>query len=178
MLPNGKCGKQYIDERSRLLYSWVEDSPLKEVAFKAIMVMPSLLLQKPNKTSKTKDHMDALERLKLWHSGDLLQLLEECQTIQKFLPNINQPKNIGELSKRFAELMHKGNVNGAIKLLSNSMQNGILPLNDETLKLLRQKHPLPTEPVEDILLPDQPGAVHSIKFENITGDYTAGSYQN
>jgi len=31
--------------------------------------------------------------------------------------------------------MQKGNANGALKLLSDKMQNGILPLNQETLNL-------------------------------------------
>ena len=42
---------------------------------------------------------------------------------------------------KFKHLMQKGNVNGALKLLTNNMSNGILPLTDETLHLLRTKHP-------------------------------------
>ena len=52
LLPTGKFGKSYIDENTRLMNAWVEDSPLKNIAFKAIMIMPSLLLQKPFKNSK------------------------------------------------------------------------------------------------------------------------------
>ena len=37
--------------------------------------------------------------------------------------------------------MQKGNVNGGLKLLINNMSNGILPLTDETLHLLRTEHP-------------------------------------
>ena len=37
--------------------------------------------------------------------------------------------------------MQKVDVNGALKLLTNNMANGILPLNEETLKLIKQKHP-------------------------------------
>ena len=37
--------------------------------------------------------------------------------------------------------MQKFDVNGALKLLTNNMANGILPLNEETLKLIKQKHP-------------------------------------
>ena len=58
LLPTGKAaGKRYIDETTRLLSAWVEDSIIKDVAFKAIMVMPSLLFQKPSKKSKSKDHL-------------------------------------------------------------------------------------------------------------------------
>ena len=67
MLPTGKSGKEYIAETTRLMNAWVEDSPLKDIAFTAIMVMPALLLQKPSKSSKSKDHGAALERrLLLW----------------------------------------------------------------------------------------------------------------
>ena len=38
-------------------------------------------------------------------------------------------KKINQISKRFAARMHKGNVKGAVKVLTSNMQNGILPLN-------------------------------------------------
>ena len=48
--------------------------------------MPNLLLQKPLKNSKAKDHLKALERhLESWISDDLLELLKEAQTIQQSL---------------------------------------------------------------------------------------------
>ena len=37
--------------------------------------------------------------------------------------------------------MQKGNVICTLRLLTNNMSNGILPLLDETLKLLQTKHP-------------------------------------
>ena len=157
MLPTGKFGKRYIVETTRLMNAWVEDSPQQKIAFKAIMVMPSLLLQKPSKNSKSKDHTAALC---LWHSGEVLDLLKEAQTIQDGLSSITKPKTIGEISKRFAELMQKGNVNGAIKILTNNMESGILPLNEKTLKLLKQKHPISTKASEDVLLPDEPERIH------------------
>ena len=48
-----------MGEVSRLMSEWLHDLPLKDIAFKAIMVMPSL---KPSQKSKSKDHMRALER--------------------------------------------------------------------------------------------------------------------
>ena len=171
MLPTGKVGKRYIDETTRLMNAWTEDSPLKNVAFKVIMIMPSLLLQKPSKNSKSKDHVSALERrLLLWSRGEIPHLLKEAQTIQDNLPSLNKPKTIGEISKQFAECMHKGNINGAMKILTNNMQNGILPLNENTLKLLQQKHPTAAEASHEVLLPDEPEILHPIKFENINGE--------
>ena len=57
MVPTGAAGKKVIDETSRLLHQWTNNTPLKNIALKAIHVMPALLLQKPSKTSKAKDHL-------------------------------------------------------------------------------------------------------------------------
>ena len=37
--------------------------------------------------------------------------------------------------------MEKGNVNGALRSLTNNMSNGTLPLSNDTLQLLHLKHP-------------------------------------
>ena len=77
LLPSGKAGRKFIEEVSRLISEWLHDSPLKNIAFKAIMVMPSLLLQKPSQKSKSKDHLRPLERrLELWESGEVMELLK------------------------------------------------------------------------------------------------------
>ena len=60
MLPTGRAGKDYIDEITRLSNAWIQDSAMKHITFKAIMVMPSLILQKPSRNSKVKDHSEAL----------------------------------------------------------------------------------------------------------------------
>ena len=62
LLPSGRAGKRYVDETTRLMNEWLHDSPMKDIVFKAIMIMPNLLLQKPSKKSKSKDHLKALER--------------------------------------------------------------------------------------------------------------------
>ena len=44
--------------------------------------MPNLLLQKPSKNSKAKDHLKDLERgIESWILHDLLELLKEAKTI-------------------------------------------------------------------------------------------------
>ena len=168
MLPTGKAGRLFIDEITKLIRAWVEESPLKRISMKAIMIMPSLLLQKPSKTSKSKDHLKALERrMESWQAGDLLDLLQEIITIQRSLKSSTNNKNISKISEKFAIEMQKGNINGALKLLTNNMQNGILPLNDKTIAALRMKHPdaLPADPA--IILPDEIPAVHPIRYESI-----------
>ena len=171
MLPNGSSGKAFIRETTRLLNSWSENTPLKDCALRAIHVMPALLLQKPSKTSKSKEHVNTLERrLESWKRGDLLKLFREAEAIQSRLPINNGKRDMAATSRRFKELMQKGNVNGAIKLLTNNMKGGILPLNNETMELLRTKHPEGKEAIEDALLPGEVPMVQPIIFESIDED--------
>ena len=87
MLPTGAAGKKCIDETSRLLDQWTNNTPLKNIALKAIHVMPALPLQKPSKTSKVKDHLRALERrIRLWEEGNIIELVNESKAIQERLP--------------------------------------------------------------------------------------------
>lgn len=63
-----------------------------------IMVMPNLLLEKPAQKLKSKDHLSALDkRMELWESGELLVLLKEAETIQKYLKATNKH----QLSKKY-----------------------------------------------------------------------------
>ena len=110
MLPSGRAGKDYIGEITRLLNAWIQDSAMKDITFKAIMVMPSLILQKPSRNSKAKDHSEVLRRrMILWQSGDLLRLFK-AETIQEMLKDSTKPKSVVQLSKKFVERMNKGNI--------------------------------------------------------------------
>ena len=118
---------------------WLHDSPIKGTTFKANLVMSSLLLQKPSQESKSKEHLEALEpRMDLWKSEEILQLLHEGETIQKYSRPANTPSAVTELPKKFTREMYKGNVTNAMKLLTDNMQNGILPLNHKILNYLKQ----------------------------------------
>ena len=117
MLPKGSTGKDYIKETTRLINEWVAESPIKECAMYAVHVMPALLLQKPVKNSKSKHHVEALNRrLKLWQNGEFDRLLREADALQKRLPKVERKKNINTLSRKFREHVSKGNLNSAIKL--------------------------------------------------------------
>ena len=54
--PSGQSGKAFIKECTRLLLEYAEGSSLECVAVKALMVLPSLLLQKPFQKSEARDH--------------------------------------------------------------------------------------------------------------------------
>ena len=97
--------------------------------------MSSLLLQEPSKNSKSKDHLRALESLvELWASGELLDLLKEAETIHKSLKSINMHSNVAEISKKFSKEMKKGNFKNPLKILTDNMNNGILPSNEANIK--------------------------------------------
>ena len=57
LLPSGHGRKQYVKELTQIINSWTNNSPLRTIVMKAIHVMLALLLQKPSKKSKSKDHI-------------------------------------------------------------------------------------------------------------------------
>ena len=74
---------------------------------KAIMIMPSLLLQKPSRSSKSKDHNAALKRrMDLWENGDINELMIEGETIRQNLKSFSGKKTIEETSKRSVSYTH------------------------------------------------------------------------
>ena len=97
------------------------------------MIMPSLLLQKPSQKSKSREHLKALERrMDLWMSGEIRHLLHKGETIQKDLRPSNTPSTVAEISKKYTQEMHKGNVTIAIKLLTDNMQKGMSWINRQS----------------------------------------------
>ena len=63
--------------------------------------------------------------------------------------------------------MRKSNINSGMKLLADSMQNGILPLNDQNLYQLKQKYSHGKDSDPEVLLPDLPEEIHPIKSHSI-----------
>ena len=88
MIPSGSQGKLFVKELTRLFNAFNTESALESVAIKAAMIMPALLLQKPQTKSKTKSHIISLKRrLELWEKGDISSLLKEGELIQRQLPS-------------------------------------------------------------------------------------------
>ena len=86
MLPNGKPSKTFIRELSFWIDQYNRNTQLHGIAIKVFMLLPSLLLQKPSKESKAKEHFEKLkERLNLWYEGKIEKLLSEGRTIQRRL---------------------------------------------------------------------------------------------
>ena len=129
-LPKGTLGKTFISELTKLINRWSSKSPNRDICIKALIVMPSLILQKISnkwKTSKIKSHVD--RRLNLWKNKDVEGLLNETRTIQKRLPQRQKLQRTEEKAKIFAKLVLKGKVNAAIWLLDDNTSSGILSLS-------------------------------------------------
>ena len=117
------------------------------------MIMPSLLLQKPSNTSKSKEHQQSLERLlDLWKNFEFEGLLFEGKTIQKLLTTVQKPSTIAEISRKFKLLVQKGNINAALNLLTNHMSHRIFPLDHKTISQLVLKHLQKSFVSKDILI--------------------------
>ena len=72
----------------------------------------------------------------MWDKGNIEGLLYEGMTIQQKLRSDKEGMTTAKISLKFKNLMSKVNVNGALKLLTDNMHSGILPLNKKTLELL------------------------------------------
>ena len=67
--------------------------------------------------------------------------------------------------------MQKGDISGALRLLTNNINNAIIPLNEDTLLLLEQKHPEGKPVVESGTIINGPlERIHAIAFNEINED--------
>ena len=182
-VPSGAEGKEFVREQARLFNACAESSALEPIAVRAVMTMPALLLQKPHRRSKARDHRDCLRRrLLVWKFGNIAALVDEGRTIQQHLPiSHSAPGGTDStLSRRFAKLIFEGKTKAALRLLSRSSDNSrVLPLDDiveeETTvsEILKKKHPEGHPSSPHTLLPpnsqseDHP---HPILFDQLNGD--------
>ena len=140
-VPSGKSGKAFV----KLLTEWLEhfnnNTPHQGIALKVFMIIPSLLLQKPSQTSKSKDHTKALtERLRLWGEGKFNDLLKECTIIQHKLTT-SKKKTPEDISRIFSKLMFTGKIKAALRFLESNSENGVLQPSEDVLAQLQEKHP-------------------------------------
>ena len=177
-VPTGKAGNLFVKELTRLIDGYVSDSALQSVALRAAMVLPSLVLQKPSRKSKTKEYARLIvHRLKLWQDGQLTELIDEGETIQRRLRFYHQSQPMAEdNTKYFTRLMSVGKVKAAMRLLKGESSGGPLPLhqvladsNETVLDVLKSKHPPPHPVSGDAIDPDTAGTQepHPVLFERI-----------
>lgn len=105
-------------ELARLFQSYADQSALESVALKAAMILPTLVLQKPFRTSKSNDHIACMERrMDHWRAGNFEAILEEGKAIQGRLSQSENRKGDDNDARRFAELMMKGRLREADRFL-------------------------------------------------------------
>ena len=86
MLPRGKAGTDFIREKTRLLYLFINDTRWSRVALALVHIFSPLMLQKPSSKSKARDNAAYLQkRLNLWTEGKIDELIAEGREIQKRL---------------------------------------------------------------------------------------------
>ena len=165
-LPKGNNGKKFIDEITNQINTWCNTKDEKPL--KMIMIMPSLLLQKASKKSKGKENKLLLERrLKLWEEEKYDELVAEGQSIQNRLQSGKRKIGESELVMQFRNHMTNGNVNAALRLLSSSNSSGILPISEETIKQLHEKHPIGEPLHQEMLLHGPVKFTHPVIFDEI-----------
>ena len=184
LVPSGAIGKQFVRELTRLFNAYAQASALELTALEAIMVASCLLLQKPYESSKSKDHVSALERrLRAWQSGDIDGLMREGRTIQNQLrtrgrTSLTEEEQDSKNARIFAKLVFEGKIHSALRYLSDNHGGGILPLNERldpdserTVRdVLNEKHPTKRPASRDALVTttEQPPEVHPVLFESLT----------
>ena len=159
LVPYCKTGRDFIDQLTKHIDDWYNRWPMQHLALKAVIALLAVALQKPGQRSKAKGHQECLEkRLALWRNGEIESLLREGRIIQRHLSksNKNDPPNKARI---FAKLVTEGQINSALWYLSENDSGGVLPLINDVVRQLKEKHPdaqraklgsLLFGPVEDI----------------------------
>ena len=82
-LPTGRAGNRFLDEMTRILNIYIDGTHGSQNAPYAFFNLPTLMLQKPSKNSKTKDNVNALQqRFELWCGGNVRELMKESKLLQ------------------------------------------------------------------------------------------------
>ena len=116
-VPSGSSGKKFVNELARFFQAFADASALENVALKAAVTLPALMLQKPHAKSKVREHISCLERrLALWREGNISELLREGKAIQGLLRSHRPPKDVNSdasKAQKFSKLMMEGKVRAA-----------------------------------------------------------------
>ena len=124
-LPSSRAGKSFIEELTFWIKQFNADSDLNSVALKAFMVLPTLILQTPSATSKSKEHSATIERrFALWKQRNLDLSLKEVKFLQEKFVNSKKARTVEDVSKVFSKLTLQGKFSAAMKLLDNESSSG------------------------------------------------------
>ena len=143
LVPYGKTGRDFIDQVTSHINDWNNGANCQHIALKAAFVLLAVGLQKPGPKSKAKEHQELLsKRLAQWKDGEINKLLREGRIIQSRIGKLRSA-DPPDKSKVFTKLVLEGQINSALRFLSESSSGGVLPLTDEVMAQLQLKHPNP-----------------------------------
>ena len=167
-VPSGSIGKSFVKELSKAIHQFSTGTSLEKVSLYMTLTICPLLLQKPARDSKTKDHIRYLEkRIKLWQDGDIESLVKEGKAIQKRMTKsaLKQPDTM----KVFSRLMLQGKVSVALRWITCN-RGSVKDCTEDVVSLL-QKKPPKAQPVEpNHMLYGPIYQVDSVIFESISSD--------
>lgn len=165
-----------------LFKSYADGCAIESIALKAAMTVPDLLLQKPCKTSKARDHIVHLEWcLTLLKKGKFDELDQERRSIQRVFDQNSKSSTSTEqdtVAHSFNKLMEESKVKAALRRVSNHQKGSLLSLDSyvqnrdstsETVKqVLQNKHPPPKPIIQSgIRSPkSSPQGTHSITYDS------------
>ena len=167
LVPSGNAGKNFIKLMSEWLDSYTNATTFQGIALKVVNILPNLQLQKPSANSKTKDHTKALEqRLQKWNDGKIIELLRDCQAIQKKLHQ-GKKQSADDVSRIFSKLVFEGKIGAALKFLDENAENAVLPSTPTVIKKLERLHPPPAEILPHTLIQGPVDESPSFIFDSI-----------
>ena len=168
-LPKGRHGKEFINEMTKQIDLWCSNSPFRNISMKCLMIMPNLLLQRTSNKTSSADNKATLERrLSLWRDKKIAVLIGECLVIQSRLKSSKHPSTKEDIAKSFNNFMITGRINAALRLLSKTDGNGILPLDNNTIAELHLPEANPFQ--DDILIQGPIKFLSPVIYDEITED--------
>ena len=170
-VPTSKCGKDFLNEASRLVRLFNNRTELEPVAMNLLIIFFPLMLQKPARKSKNADHKRYLsKRLLWWKDGKLGDLLEEGETIQKRMKSSQRTSQEGVV-RGFTRLMAEGKVRQALRLVDADNEiAGIHKLDENIRNQLLIKHPAGEDMNPGVISTIDPLTVQEVIFEEIGMD--------
>ena len=168
-VPTGKAGQEFVTELTNCLKHFSAGTSLQPIALKMAMITFPLLLQKPSRKSKAKDHTNYLtKRLEWWKAGNISAIIHEGREIQKRL--IAAKRNSAEnTDKIFTRLMLHGKVAAALRWIGNS-KTSVRECDYETIEILKSLHPEAAETSNVAMLRGPVDKVESVIFDSIDAD--------
>ncbi|XP_063610335.1 uncharacterized protein LOC134784239 [Penaeus indicus] len=109
-------------------------------------------------------------RMEKWKTGNIHGLLKEAEALQNKIKKISAKKKELDNCRKFANLMQQGKVTKAVRILTSEDNAGTLPLDDNTRRLLNEKHPPAQEAPPETLFRGEYHPPPPEIFESITGE--------